>query len=222
VVTIAGAGSQTITVTGPNTFTVPSGTPTVGATIFPTTATAQMTWDYTEGDTPETVKYSLNAFAAYRAGAIGTIQNLSNDFKEVWYAPAAAGPIVRQNDGTEALPYQDVDMSGTATVISDLYQTCLVPLSQDPSTTIHFFHGMHMRVFGNGNLAITAFGMDNAKSVVPVASPLALTPTPGKELLVKWFMMNEQQSIAFGTNGIGQWFTMTLIRAYYTEEFAQR
>ena len=79
-VKIGNLSAQAITVTGLNTFTVAT-LPTVGAAILPQTATHTLTWDYTEGDTPDVAKYSLNSFGGYNTGAVAIIQNLANSLK---------------------------------------------------------------------------------------------------------------------------------------------
>lgn len=215
------SSTAAITVTGPNTFTFATAPP-VGATIYPLTASHEMTWDYTEGDTPETVKYSLNSFANYNAGAVTVMKNLTTSLQEVWYAADTNGPIIRQNDGTEANPYRDVSTAGGTGIISALYETSLIPNSADETSTLHFYHGAHLRVRGNGNLSVLANSVDGTVSTVPLQSPVALTPAPGQELLVKWFLMNEQESIEVGTSALDQWFELALMRVYYTNEFQQR
>lgn len=224
-VTITGVtGAQTITVTGPNTFTIPggSGSPTVGGTISPQTATHEMKWDYTEGDTAEVVKYSLDSFGSYRAGAMATIQNTSTYLQEIWYAPAANGPMIRQNDGTETNPNRDVNMSGVATATSAFYETSLVPGPQDTGATVHDFHGMHMRINGPGTLTMLAKGIDGVRTITPVRSPLTLSATPGLEYLVKWFLRSEQQSIRIGESTLDGTFSISFLRAYHTEAMPQR
>ena len=45
----------------------------------------------------------------------------------------------------------------------------------------------------------------------------------GQEVLRKWWLRSEQQTIAFGCNGgIDAFFVMALIRAYYTNSLPQR
>lgn len=219
-------GTTTITVTGPGTFTIPggAGTPTVGGSILPQTASHELTWDYTEGDTPESVKYSLNSFTSYNAGAVAVIQNISSYLNEVWYAPFSNGVVARQNDGTEANPYRDVATDGTPAAINSFpgYQTSLIPGSEDPTQTIHDAHGAHFRVRGNGNLKIQAIGLDGVRTVTPVASPIALQTNPGQEILAKWFLRSEQSSIQLGTNALDAFFILSLARCYYTNAFAQR
>jgi hypothetical protein len=228
---IAGVtGVQTITVTGPNTFTIPggSGSPTVGGSILPQTATHRMTWNYTQGDTPQTIQYSLDSFSLYNPGAIAVVQNTTTNLQEVWYAPSVQGVAIRQNDGLEALPYQDVDSQGNPTSYPWLYETALLPgptetSSTVPDSTLHTFCGAHFRVTGTGQLNLQVFNVDHTVSLPPVLSPLTLSPTPGQEYLVKWNLSNqEQESIQLGMTVFGSNAVLSLIRAYYTESAPQR
>lgn len=193
-----------------------NGTPSSGA------GTYQMTWDYTEGQTPETAKYSIDMFASYSSGAMGVIQNLTNSLTEVWYAPTTNGDIIRQNDGSETNPYRDVSTTGTAAAIQSLYQTSNIPGAEDPVKVVNFYHGAKFRVCGSGNMSLLVSGVDGTLTTTPAASPIALATAPGKEIMVKWFLMSEQASISFGTNAVDQYFIMARIEAGYTNAMPQR
>ncbi len=231
------AGALTMIVTGPGTFLYPSTVaPTVGATVYPSTSTHQLTWDYTEGDTPETVKYSLDSMgsnfisgkAGFTPGAVAIVQKLPISLQEVWYAPshgfgAGGAAFIRQNDGTEAQPYRDISLDATtATAINWIYQTNLIPNLDDQSMTLHYYSGMHVRAFGNAVLKIIAYGLDGVKSVVPARSPLPLDITPDQEYRVLWSLVSEQESIQFQTNVVDAYAVISLIRAYYSGAWAQR
>lgn len=231
-VTISGVGGNTnangtfvisqATIDGVS-FTIPiagNGTYTSGGLVQPQAATHEMTWDYTEGDTPETAKYSLNAFTAYRAGCLAIILNSANLLKEVWYAPNANGAIIRQNDGSETLPYHDPDLSGTPTAINWLYETAQVPGPEAEANTVSDFHGAHIKGNGVGGLTMKVFGLDHAVNKVPARSPLTLTS--GQEQLVKWSLRSEQQSFQFGNNAIDEYMIISLLRMYSTPAMAQR
>lgn len=219
---IAGvSGTPTITVTGPGTFTIPggSGAPTVGGLIAPQTMTHQMTWDYTEGDNAETVKYSIQSFTSYRAAAMAIIRNETTLLNEVWYAPAASAALIRQNDGTEAHPYRDIDMSGNPAAINAQYQTALVPEPLEMGMTNHFFHGSHLAVRGNGSLSISAQDTNNQTVQVPLASPVPLQSAPENELLVQWFLAAQRQSITFSNSNLDEYWVLSLIRVYYSDSY---
>lgn len=186
--------------------------------------TYEMTWDYTEGDTPQTVKYSINSYAAYAPAAITIVQNVVNSTSEPWTAPSAQGVVIRQNNGLETNPYRDLNTAGdTPESIQFLYETSLVPGDKGGNrATVHDFHGAHFRVTGAGNMSIQANGIDSVITKVPVRSPIALSLTPGIEELVKWFLRSEQQSIQIGTNGVDEFVSVSLIRAYWTNSLVQR
>ncbi len=225
-VTIAGTGTsadgvRTVTRISATTFSVgvASGGTSATGTAAPNAANAEMTWDYTDGYQPQNAQYCLRAFTSYRMGAIGNILNTTNGLTEVWFAPAGSNPgcLIRQKIATDTNPYRDVDFSGTAAAIDSTYQTSNLPGSQDESgATIKNFHGAHLRLFGSGNCNLQALGLDGVITTTPAASPLALVPTEGKELLVNWFLRSEQQTISFGTNAADEYFFLALVRAYFS------
>lgn len=214
---------QTITIVGYNQFTVSSHAPAVGATILPQSATHIMTWDYTEGDTPSTIKYSLDSNTGYLLGATAQILNGVTNLTEVWFAPNTAGAFLRRNDGTEQFPNRDIATNGTTAVaISSWNQTALVPGAIDQSqvaigSTIHNFHGAHMRLLGSGALNMEVDGLDSALTLVPAASPLTMSATPGAEILVRWWMRSAQQSFGCGTNTVDAYWVLAFLRTYYSE-----
>ena len=179
--------------------------------------TYQMSWNYTEGDTPDAVKYSIDPYTSYTPRSIAMILNATSFVLEPWTGPSTNGPVIRENNGLEANPYRDVDMSGVAAAIDAVYETSIVPgESASFQSTIHDFHGAHFRVQGAGGMTIRADGIDNVRSITPVKSPVALSATPGVEELVKWFLRTEQQTIRFGNAAVDEYFTVSLIRAYHT------
>lgn len=233
-VTIAGVLGNTnanttaaITVTGLNTFTIPvagNGAYTSGGVVTPNSPNAEMSWAYPEGDAPGMAFYSLNAFTSFRQASIATVRNILTNQDEPWYGPASSNPgnIIRRVLPTDSLIHRDVNLSGTATAINSLYETSLAPGQADDSMTVRDYAGMHARISGSGALAITAYGLDHVVSVVPLASPMTLNSTPGKEYLLKWFLRSEQQSILFGTNAVDAYFIAALLRVYYQGSLPQR
>ena len=233
-VTIAGVGGNTnangtfsITVTGPNTFTIPvagNHAYTSGGVATPNSPNAEMSWNTSLAEQPGSLMYSLNAFSAYRQGASATIRNISTATDETWYAPSGSNPggLIRRVLPSDSLIWQDVNMSGAAAATNFTYETGIVPATQDESTTVHDYHGGHLRVTGSGNLNLLAYGIDHLRSIVPPASPIALSGVPGQEILAKWWLRSEQQSLSLGTNAIGGFAILALIRAYYTNSLPIR
>lgn len=219
--------TQVVTVVDSLNFSIPvagNGAYTGGGIASPNAANAEMSWSYTEGYTPETVKYSIRAFSAYRPGCFGSIFNLSNSLYETWYGPAAVpGTLIRQVNPPDVNSYRDVDLIGNPVAIDSLFQTSLLPGSRDASgATVKDFHGAHFRVSGNGNLNLRALGLDGVIVTVPLRSPIVLVEKQGREELVKWFLRSEQQTIEVGTNAIDHYFVLAAIQAYYTGAMSQR
>ena len=215
-----------ITVTGPNTFTIAvagNGAYTSGGTVTPSQPNVEMTWNYSTGEGPG-MPYALNAFGVYRAGATAVVRNIGNGYDEVWYAPGASNPggIARRTIPSDALIHRDVNMSGAAAGISSLYETGIAPAARDVTATLHDYDGAHFRVTGSGGLAITAYGLDHVRSVVPSASPITLSTTSGIEVLVKWGLRSEQQSIQLSMSAVDAFYVVALIRAYYKNSLPVR
>lgn len=225
--TNANTTADIITAPTANTFTINvagNAAYVSGGVVTPNAANCVMSWDYTEGFDPDQVKYCLRSFTSFRIGAITRVLNTANAVQEVWYGAYNSNPgnVIRQVMETDATPYRDVDMSGTAAAINSWYQTSNLPGSQDESTTLHDFTGMNMRVKGSGNLVMAAYNLDGTRTVTPARSPLALSTTPAQEPKVLWQLRSEQQTIGFGTNAVDEYFIMALIRAYYAESMPQR
>lgn len=233
-VTITGVGGNTnanrtavITVTGPNTFTIPAagnGAYTSGGIATPNSPNATMSWAYPNGDSPGQTYYSIHAFTSYYPGAMGIVQNIATDEYETWWAPGTSNPgnLIRRVLPTDTNVYRDVDFSGNPSAISCPYETSLLPGSQDESMTLHDYSGAHMRVSGVGQLGITIYDLDHVNQVIPLASPITLRQTPGFEYLIKWYLRGEAETITLSTNAVDAYFVAALMRVYYTNSLPIR
>lgn len=189
-----------------------------------TTPSHKLIWDYTEGATAETAKYSIDQIASYSMGALALVQHPTTKRMEAWYGPSSAGVFLRANDGSETNPYRDINTAGTtAQAIASLYETALLPAISDPRRgQVHFHHGDHMRVLGVGNLALVVFGLDHVRSVVPAASPIAMAAPAGLEVLFKYFLESEYASLQFSTNAVDAHFTVSELKHYWSLGAPQR
>jgi hypothetical protein len=181
-----------------------------------------LTWDYTEGSSSDAVKYSLNSFTNYAIGSFSNILNTTTQLREVWYAPGASGNFIRQNDGTEANPFRDVSTAGAPASYNWSYQTSLIPGAQDQASTIHGYHGMHLRATGNAALGIQVKSLDNTVSLTPAASPIQIAGAAGKLYLVQWYTFCEQVSLLLTNNVLDQSVTISEILAYYVNQEGMR
>ena len=189
-----------------------------------TTPSHRLTWDYTEGTAPEDAKYSIDNLASFAMGAIALVQHPTTKRMEIWVAPSAAGAFVRQNNGSEANPYRDVNTAGTtAQAIASLYETALFPGADDPRRQqVIFHHGDHLRVTGSGSLALKVWGIDHVRSVVPAASPLTLSTAPGLEPLFRYWLQSEYASLQLSTNAVDAFFILSGIKHYWSNASPQR
>jgi hypothetical protein len=224
IVGVSGANGTFIiqTVPSPTSFTVTvsaSGAYTSGGVVTPNAPNAQMTWNYSIGEDPADVMYSLNGFNAYRMGASATIRNIATGYDESWYSPAASNPgnLIRRVLPSDAIIHQDLDLDDNPIAIPSYYETGIVPGAQDLTATVHDYHGMHLRATGSGLLSIAAYTLDHAASVIPVMNPITLSQNPGMELLIKWWMRGDQESISLSMNLISDYFLLTLMRLYFTD-----
>jgi hypothetical protein len=183
-----------------------------------TVANYQLTFDYTDGVDPESVKYSLDNISGYNIGAIAMVVNNQTKHSEVWMGKATAGQVIRRNDGTEANPYRDISAA-----ISSLYETAILPgLDSMDRGQVHAHHGDHIRVRGSGSLGLTVWGLDHTKSIVPAASPLSLATSPGFEYMVRYSMLSEYASIQFASNALDANWVLSKISHYFTRHVPQR
>lgn len=194
-----------------------------------TTPTHIMSFDYTDGTTPDTIKYSLNNISSYALSCFGIIQNLSNSLQEVWYAPNVNGAFIRQNDGSETFPYRDIATNGTTPVaINCFYKTSIAPGPNESASTLHNFAGMHLEARGAGTgvnpayITLKACGNNDVLTVTPRISPLPVTTAPGKEYRALWNLTTEQQTIEMSNANLDEWFQVSLIRVYWTVNAGQR
>lgn len=235
-VTIAGVtgntnanGTHTITVTSDTTFTIPvAGNGTYApsappyATATPNSPNAEMAWNYSIGEDPDSVMYSLNSFASFIQGAIGVIRNINTAVDEPWYM-ASSGPLIRRVLPSDTLVHRDVDNSGTAVAIHLIYKSGLLPGPEaDMAATFADFHGAHFQLAGIGSVAIQVQGVTNSTNVTqditPAKSPVLLRTSKygvADEILVKWYLRSEQETIQCSINTVDQYFILSLIRAYW-------
>lgn len=136
-----------------------------------------LTIDYTNGLTPETVKFSPwdLANAGYSTLGGGTIViNPTTQIPELWIGTAT--DILRQKQPTETNPYRDV-----AAGINWVFETALLP---GVNGSIFYHYCGQLRATGAGTLSGTVYGMD--RTVNSGAWTQALTATPGKIYLKRY------------------------------------
>ncbi len=180
-----------------------------------TTPTHILSWDYTNGTTYDTAKYSLNNKADSNPSSILTVQNPTTKNLETWVGPSAAGSIQRQMRVTEALPWRD-----GASPIDSAYETGIFPGESGP-VQLWQHHGCLIRTFGTGLMAITAYSLDKVRSYALSAVTLVLSP--GQQIRRRFYGISEAIHYRFSNNNtIDSHFVVTLIRHFYNAYARQR
>jgi len=178
--------------------------PLDGATV----PTHELVFDYSVGQSPEEIQYSLNDITDYSPGAVAMVQNNTTKHVEPWFAPAnTSDEIIRENDGTEAHPYRDV-----AAAIDSVYEYAPLPRGFQGNILMH--HGWQLRIRGNGTLSRTMLSLDQADTAGPYS--ITLASAPDNEILQRSYLRSEYASGRFETNAIDEWFNLSRVDHYFT------
>lgn len=179
----------------------------VAYSVTPTYNTELLTWNYTKGDSVDTVKFSRWPINSVSPSAIALVQNYTNKKQELWVGQGAAGAIYRQKQDTDVNLYRDESHS-----IDSLYQTGLFANDGDGGTLFH--HGADFRIRGTGTLTINASTLDGAQSAT--LSPITLNEAPGREYFRGMRLISERAYYTVtNSNTIDNHFRLSLVRHYF-------
>jgi hypothetical protein len=182
-----------------------------------------MTWDYSQGVDPESVKYSLDSLQDFNPGAMAVVQNVPGTaasavtYLEEWLGPGdtTANPLVRKALETDPNPYRDV-----AQPILSTYQTAMLP---ELAGTIYQHHADQIRIMGNGNVYINVKGVDGQTQWPQAGSyPLTVEEFPGKLYYILYHLINEAASLQLSTSDLDAWFKLSQIQHYYSPYVTNR
>lgn len=179
----------------------------VAYSITPTTATHIFMWDYSNGLTPEAVKFSLWNIASYPLGCIEIVQNPTTQFQELWVGSTSASNPMRLMNDADSSPYND-----NSAAIQCIYETALFPAKALTSIGMQYRHyAAHSRVTGSGTLNVTSFSIDRTATFSWLPITLDSEPTPFRRIN----LMTIGASHRFVTNAANQWFLLSGIDYYY-------
>jgi len=204
--------------------------PLDGATV----ANHVMTWDYTDGLTPETVRYSLN----YMAGTdgpqqpIGAMELVRNDLANqggnagrielwlgLWGANIPVGwvrqPIVRHMSSLDATPFRDLTYG-----IDSKWSGPPLPGRDMGQSIIQHHHGFHARLRGVGTVEPVIWDIDKKNSFP--CRPVTLNEGPDQDELVLADIINELAYVSLETKLVDNYFRLAFLRWYYTPYIMQR
>jgi hypothetical protein len=194
--------------------------PLDGATL----PTHILSWDYSNGPTPETVKYcGASSLTGYLPGAMAMIQSSGSKHQDKWLGPQTAGqPIGMENSGNEASPYTDF---GNA--IGSFYETSLLPRGTKGQLTQAL--AAQIRILGSGTAKLTVNGLDGAAqpdqpgpAQGPAFGPFRVPAfgslqDSGVEYLLPFWAESEQFSLRIDSDGAaGSWFQWSRADLFFT------
>lgn len=174
-----------------------------------TTPSHILVFDYTNGLSPEAVKYSLWYLSGYNPGAGAIFQNPTTLLQELWLGNSVAGPVLRQMNSKDATPYND---NGAA--IDFQFETALLPGVNLDLGRIYLHQARQIRAIGSGSLNCTAYGMDRVLSQVTPA--ITLSSSPGTVYTNRYPMVrSESISYRFTQNVANSWVHLSSVDHYY-------
>jgi hypothetical protein len=168
-----------------------------------TTPSHLLTWDYTNGFTPDRVQYSIDSLQSYELGSMEVVKNglpgsvtAAAQKKELWLGSSGDDGIFRRKSVDDANPYLD----GVYPVF-DAYETSLFP-KEGTRGEVYQHHGAEYRLTGDGTVQITAYEVDHARS--KDLAIVDLSTGPGKALHRSFDLISEGCShlISSGRNEV--------------------
>lgn len=151
-----------------------------------TAPNAIFVFDYVDGLTYESIRYSFWTINNYYSGAIAMVLNPTTKRRELWLGSATTGgtsitgKVLRLKNSTDSTPYQD---EGDG--ISWIYESA--PFPNNPiGNNAH--HRMKMRALGDGTASLTIYRLDHVSSVGPFT--ITLTPTPNNDIEKQFYLTN--------------------------------
>ncbi len=179
-----------------------------------TTANYWLVWDYTNGPTPEAIKYCGPwSVADFSPGAIANVLNPATNSNEIWIARRTAGNVLRLQDWDESPLGEDYDGVG----IDDLYTFGYFP---GVPTEVMDHYGGDFRIRGSGEASLTAYSLDAQNPVAMPVIPLDLTPS--RRFFRAVTKQDEGASVAVTSGGVaGSYFILTALK-WFWRPFAWR
>lgn len=181
-----------------------------------------LSWDYTNGLTPDKVQFTLETFALALTGMV-MVENPDTKRVERWLG-SSGGWIARPANEYDATPYRDIDNSGNPSAIAWAYRFGVLPgFSGNLRGQLHSGHAMNLRVRGNGSLGAVVYNAHGTRySATNAGNAFALTNAPEAEAILRFSMTTEQMCPEFSGNSIDCWMLLSYLKFYYTLSLMQR
>ena len=182
-----------------------------------------LTWDYTDGITPESVKFAL----WYLAGNTTKVRDgvlvdntLTSARRLELFVVDSIGGVRRKKATTDTTPYTEIVAEGGLSPPSR-YDTCLLPgAAARSSVPIYEHHAIRLRMRGSGVVTINTYSLDNQ---LTQSNTLTVTTSPGKEYLKYLDLINEYVYHSFtNATAAGSYFRLSGLVHYATPYAAVR
>lgn len=187
-----------------------------------TTPTHIMTFDYTDGASYLSVRYSLDNLSGYNIGAIELVQNdLSSQATgnqkgiELWLGPRTGTTYLRRASAVDTTPYRD-----NAAAINSVYRTCPLPGRDQTQGLIQQHHGFHARIRGSGTITPKLYDIDAVRSFT--CRTLTMSTTPDADQLFMADLRGELSFVEMATNTLDTYWRLAYLKAYASPYIIQR
>ncbi len=187
-----------------------------------TTPSHIMSWDYSDGISSNTVRYSLDALNTYSIASMELFRNdlpsqaTGNKKKiELWLGSNASAPLLRHMTAQDTNPYRD---NGLA--INSVWRSPPLPGRAGLASKILMHHGFSARLKGSGTVTPVMYDMDAARSFTCRSYTLATAPDEDPLFLAD--MRSEVACVEFNTNTVDTYWTLSSLVWYYSAYLMQR
>jgi hypothetical protein len=187
-----------------------------------TTASHLMMFDYANGVTWDTVRYSLWSLASYPLGAMEIVRNdlasqaTGNQKKlELWLGSSSVGAILRQTTDSDTNPFRDA-----SSAIACAYRTAMFPGKGYQPATISRHSGFHTRIKGAGNMTPLIYDMDQV--LAQTLATQALASAPAQEIFWGADVIGDLACVEFNTNTLDTHWTLASLKWYLSPYMMQR
>lgn len=178
--------------------------------------------DYTNGMGYQDVDISLDAFnAAIFSGqfqAVAVIKEIASGQSNVWIGPRTGGPVVR---------YDPTVRSDQGQAIESFWESGLARGNQIASNMIRVGY-CDVWARGSGAAICWVYGPGKVMSVNPpllstAGVPATLTPDPGIMYALKFDISKiENFTVRIGTNAVGDWWELSMLKPYFRADLFNR
>jgi hypothetical protein len=175
-------------------------------------------FDYTNGLTHDTIDIGRDVFNPAVFSGLGVVKEIGSAQSNLWIGPEAAGavahfdPTARSDQGNAIESYWECGLARGNEIISNMIRVAYCDVWAR----------------GVGTLICFVYGPDKAKSVNPAlisaaGKPATLSPSPGIMYALKFDISAiSNYTIRVGTNAVGDWWELSMLKPYLKKDLFNR